>query len=99
MKLAEEYCCIRGPKELVLANAAGFSAEAHAALERGAKNIVVDLEQTGFLDCGGIGALIALRNDARRLSGDISVRFANPTAPVRKLLHLTHLDGLLETTA
>lgn len=97
MKLADEFC-IHGPKELVLANADGFGAEARAALRSGAKHIVVDLAETGFLDCGGIGALIALRNDAHRTSADISVHLANPSEPVRQLLHLTHLESLLETT-
>ena len=95
MKLADDTLCIRCPKELGLANAAGFGAEARAAMETGATNIIVDLAGTGFLDCGGIGALIALRNDAQRVNRNISVQVINPTPPVRRILHLTQLDSLL----
>jgi anti-anti-sigma factor len=93
-----ETLCISDLKELALANAAGFAEEARSAMETGVKNIVVDLSQTGFLDCGGIGALIALRNNAHRDHRDISVHVVNPTPPVRRILHLTQLDNLLEST-
>jgi anti-anti-sigma factor len=92
-----ETLCISDLTELALANAACFAEEARCAIEAGVKNIVVDLSQTGFLDCGGIGALIALRNNAQRNHGDISLRVVNPTAPVRRILHLTQLDGLMES--
>lgn len=92
-----ETLCISDLKELALANAAGFAREARSAIETGVKNIIVDLSQTGFLDCGGIGALIALRNDAHRNHREVSLRVVNPTAPVRRILHLTHLDTLLDS--
>ncbi|HZV36269.1 MAG TPA: STAS domain-containing protein [Verrucomicrobiae bacterium] len=92
-----ETICISDLKELALANAAGFAEQARSALETGVKNIEVDLSQTAYLDCGGIGALIALRNDAHRNQRDISVRVVNPTPPIKHILHLTHLDSLLES--
>ncbi|HWF18928.1 MAG TPA: STAS domain-containing protein [Verrucomicrobiae bacterium] len=93
-----ETVCISDLKELALANAAGFAEEARSAMATGAKSIVVDLSETGFLDCGGIGALIALRNNAQRDHHDISIRVVNPTPPVRRILQLTHLDNLLDST-
>jgi anti-anti-sigma factor len=84
-------------KELALANASGFCEETRSALN-GEKRIVIDLSETGFLDCGGIGALIALRNNALQHRRDISVKVVNPTPSVRRILELTHLDSMLESS-
>ena len=92
-----ETLCISDLKELALANAAGFSEKTRDAICDGAKKIVVDLSDTGFVDCGGIGALIALRNNARLNHRDISVQLVNPPAPVKRILQLSHADEIFES--
>lgn len=85
-------------KELGLANAAGFGAKARNALAAGAKNIIVDLSATGYVDCGGLGALVALRKDARHHKRNVSIRVVNPTPPVLRMMQLTQLGDLVENT-
>jgi anti-anti-sigma factor len=93
--------CVSDVRELGLANAEEFAAELRPALATGAENVVIDLSETRFVDCGGLGALVALRNDTRSRAGHRPVRLnlVNPTAPVRQLLHLTHFDHLLAPSA
>ena len=56
--------------------------------------IVVDMEQTTFLDSSGLGALIAGLKSARQAGGDL--RVARPTEAVRTVFSLTNLDRVLK---
>jgi anti-sigma B factor antagonist len=85
-------------KELGLANAASFGAKARSALAAGVKKIIVDLSATGYVDCGGLGALLALRKDARHHNCNVSIRVVNPTPPVLRMIQLTRLGDLVENT-
>jgi anti-anti-sigma factor len=55
------------------------------------QRIDIDLSRTR-VDCGGVGALIALRNCARRQNQTVAIRLLNPTAVVRRLFTLTQMD-------
>ena len=59
---------------------------------RGTLRVVVDLAEVTALDAGGIGALLRLRASAGRHGVPVIVRQAAPR--VRRLLQLTHLEGL-----
>jgi anti-anti-sigma factor len=103
MKLHQEgnTLCVSDVPELGLANAEEFAAELQPALATGAENVIIDLSSTRFVDCGGLGALVALRNKVssgarHRL---VHLNLVNPTPPVRQLLRLTHFDHLLESSA
>jgi anti-anti-sigma factor len=52
---------------------------------RGAREVVIDLTDTGFLDSAGLRALIG----AHQLFGD--VRLSHPSEPVMRLLEITGL--------
>jgi anti-anti-sigma factor len=54
----------------------------------------IDLSHTGFLDCGGVGALVALRKSARRQNTRVAIRLLNPTSSAQRLFQLTGLDRL-----
>jgi len=60
----------------------------------GTTRIVVDMEQTTFLDSSGLGALIAGLKSARQAGGDL--RVARPTEAVRTVFSLTNLDRVLK---
>jgi anti-sigma B factor antagonist len=61
----------------------------------GTTRIVVDMEQTTFLDSSGLGALIAGLKTARQAGGDL--RIARPTEAVTLVFQLTNMDKVLRT--
>jgi anti-sigma B factor antagonist len=91
--IAEEVLTFGGFKELTAANADMFRKEVHAAVN-GHKVIEVDLSQTTFMDCGGLGALIGLRNFARGRNG--VMRLVNPTPAVRRLFDAVNAGQMFE---
>ena len=89
----EEVLTFEGFKELTAANADMFRKEVHAAVN-GHKVIEVDLSQTKFMDCSGLGALIALRNFARGRNG--VMRLVNPTPVVQQLFDVVRAGHMFE---
>ena len=88
----EEVLTFGAFKELTAANADMFRKEVHAAVN-GHKVIEVDLSQTKFMDCSGLGALIALRNFARGRNGVMRLGESHPgcAATVRCRARRTHV--------
>lgn len=78
--------------ELVTATSTSFQSALHAALPEGVKQIDIDLGQTECMDCGGLGALVALRKGACGRAGGVTVRLLNPTQPVRRMFDLLQID-------
>lgn len=62
-------------------------------VNQGTTRIVVDMQETSFLDSSGLGALIAGLKSARQAGGDL--RIARPTAAVMTVFTLTNLDKVL----
>ena len=91
--ILEEVLTFGGFKELTAANADMFRNEVHAAVN-GHKVIEVDLSQTTFMDCSGLGALIALRNLGR--DRGCLVRLLNPTPPVHRLFEVMGVRNSVE---
>ena len=73
-------------------HAASLATAVAAALPPGVRQLDVDLSQTTCLDCGGLGALLALRKRAQAAQAGLVVRLRNPPRPVRRLLRLTRAD-------
>jgi anti-anti-sigma factor len=57
--------------------------------------VVLDLTELSFLDCAGLGVVLAIDHRARRAGRRILL--ANPAPAVARLLTLTHCDVILET--
>jgi anti-sigma B factor antagonist len=74
------------------AHSARFLSELGAALPSALKRIDLDMSRTVFVDCTGLGALVAMRNHARHQNGDITIRLLNPAWPVERVFKLTQLD-------
>jgi anti-anti-sigma regulatory factor len=53
-------------QELAAGNTAHFQSAIRAAMPSRPNRIDIDLSQTEFLDCNGVGALVALRKCARQ---------------------------------
>ena len=62
--------------------------------EQGEKHIIIDLSRVREISVYGLGLLASRCGRLRREHGDI--RLANPSALVRRLLHVTNLDHLFE---
>lgn len=81
-------------EELATASAPAFRSALDAALSPAVTQLVVDLSCTGFVDCGGLGTLVALRKHLRRRNAKATVRLLNPTRSVQRIIHLTRLDHI-----
>jgi len=60
----------------------------------GQQVIEVELSGTTVMDCGGFGALMALRNATR--DDRVRLRLLNPAPPVGQLLDLLHAERVFE---
>jgi anti-anti-sigma factor len=79
--------------EIDLATASELHAGLRCALSRQAPDLLdVDLGGVTFMDCTGLGVLVAVRNAAIR-SG-CQLRVTNPQPIVRRILELTGLLGV-----
>ncbi|HEV2208360.1 MAG TPA: STAS domain-containing protein [Verrucomicrobiae bacterium] len=77
-------------EQLDSAHAAAFQTALREVLAANVRQIDLDLSQTVSLDCGGLGALLALRKGVG--SAMLVVRLHNPPQPAQRLLRLTQTD-------
>ena len=90
---------VTGVQHLGAAEATSFESMLCAALGARPRQIDIDLSQTSFVDCGGVGALVAVRNRARQRNARATVRLLNPAVRARRLLKLTGMDALFAVEA
>ena len=81
-------------KELDASSSEKFHSIITAGLPVAFTYLDIDLSRTGFIDCGGVGALIALHKRARRRNAKATLRLLNPSTPARRIFQLTRLDRL-----
>ena len=75
------------------AHSSAFQSAVTAALPAIPSLIDIDLTRTRFVDCGGLGALVALRKTARRQNCNATLRLVNPPRALRRIAQLTGIDG------
>jgi anti-anti-sigma factor len=92
-EIAENVLTVAGFEELTASNCKLFRKRVCAALN-GHTVVEIDLSQTTFMDCAGLGALIALCNLGR--GPKLRVRLVNPTSQVQQLLHLMRAGQVLQ---
>jgi anti-sigma B factor antagonist len=63
----------------------------------GSSRIVVNLEDTAFMDSSGLGALIGCLKAARQAGGDLRIAAVQPQ--VKMVLELTSMDRVLTSYA
>jgi anti-anti-sigma factor len=84
---------VSGISDLDVLTSQAFRSELGAALPANVRQIDIDLSETR-MDCGGVGALVALRNSAREQNAGVAIRLLNPTARVQRLFNLICMDRL-----
>jgi anti-anti-sigma factor len=88
-------------RELGTATANSFQSALSAALVGSVKQIDLDLSQTTFVDCGGLGALVAIRKKASNGHGPAVVRLFNPPKPLQRIVSVMKMGDVfpIETNA
>jgi anti-anti-sigma factor len=92
-EIGEKVLTVIGFAEMTAANSKLFRKKVCAVLN-GHTAVEIDLSQTTYMDCAGLGALIAIRKPAR--GRKIVVRLVNPTLQVQQLLHIMRAAQILE---
>jgi anti-anti-sigma factor len=80
-------------RELATATANSFQSQLSAALSESVKNIDLDLSQTTFVDCGGLGALVAIRKKASN-GHTATVRLLNPPKPLQRIVTMMKMSDV-----
>jgi anti-sigma B factor antagonist len=78
--------------QLVVTNRQEFKQAILDAAEQGARLVVVDFSQAGYIDSSGLGALVSLSRRLREAGGDL--RLVGLNDDLRTLFELTRLDAL-----
>lgn len=63
-------------------------------VERGARSIVIDFADTGYVDSAGLGVLVSLSKRVREANA--ALRLVNLNEDLRTLFELTRLDTLFD---
>jgi anti-sigma B factor antagonist len=69
--------------------------ELFAAAGHGRPRLVVDLSGVDFMDCTGLGVLVAGLRRARERGGGLWLVISSSVTVVRKVLRITRLDAVL----
>jgi anti-anti-sigma factor len=81
-------------RELATATANTFQSQLSAALSESVKHINLDLSETTFVDCGGLGALVAIRKKANHGRGAAIIRLLNPPKPLQHIVSMMKMDDV-----
>jgi len=93
IKIANDVLTVGEFTELTAANNELFRKQICTALN-GQTTIEIDLSRTTFMDCAGLGALIALRKFAHGRNG--VMRLVNPTPIVQQLFDVVRAGRMFE---
>jgi anti-sigma B factor antagonist len=78
--------------QLIVTNRQEFKQAILDEVELGARTIVIDFSQSGYIDSSGLGALVSLSKRVRDAGGDVRLTALNED--LRRLFELTRLDQL-----
>ncbi|HWC59364.1 MAG TPA: STAS domain-containing protein [Verrucomicrobiae bacterium] len=81
-------------RELATATANTFQSQLSAALSETVKHINLDLSETTFVDCGGLGALVAIRKKASNGHGAAVIRLLNPPKPLQHIVTMMKMSDV-----
>ncbi len=87
---ADGVCTVELVGEVDVYSAPRLKQELVAAIEGGCANVIVDLEQVGFIDSSGLGVLVSALRRARERDG--VVRIVCTRDNILKIFRITGLD-------
>ncbi len=82
--------------QLIVSNRHELKQKVLDAADGGARKILVDFSDTGYIDSSGLGALVSLAKKLREVDGEL--RLAGLNEDLRTLFELTKLDTLFAIT-
>lgn len=88
--LAEDQCYLALDGEVDVYTAPRLKEQLVTVFEDGCSNVVIDLEQVGFIDSSGLGVLVSALRRARERDG--SVRVVCTRENILKIFRITGLD-------
>ena len=86
-----QVLCLAG--EIDMASAPELQRACMAAVDEGAKRVVLDTAEVTFIDSTGLGVIIALQKRLRAEGGETFIR--SPSSVVRRLIDVTSLDRVV----
>jgi anti-sigma B factor antagonist len=90
-----ETAVVRVDGHLLVGNRKELQQLVLAAVEGGARHVVVDLAASGYVDSAGLGTLVMLAKRVRAVGGAFGL--ANVNEDVQTLFALTRLDAVFGT--
>lgn len=94
---SEPHAVIRVAGDVDMRDADRLLGAVTQAIAGGATHIGIELSLVTFIDCSGLGELVAARNVCA--AGDVDMELVAPSAIVRRLLSLTELESALRVSA
>lgn len=94
IEISDDTMRVTDLPDLTEPQAAAFQAELSAALPEHPGVIEVDLGRTKHVDCSGLGALVAVYDQAQQRNRGATLRVVDPPPPVRQLIELTRLHRI-----
>ena len=97
IETAGEVLVVAVVGQLVVGNRQEFKQTVTDEVERGARRVLVDFSETGYVDSSGLGALVSINKRVREAGGEM--RLASLNEDMRTLFELTRLDTLFKLYA
>lgn len=92
-EVRDTYAEVKGAGRLNMVAAPKLREVVAEVVAGGSSRVVVNLEDTVFMDSSGLGALIGCLKAARQAGGDLRISGVQPQ--VRMVLELTNMDRVL----
>ncbi|XAS67058.1 STAS domain-containing protein [Micrococcaceae bacterium Sec5.7] len=92
-EVKDSYAEIKAQGRLNMVSAPQLREFVAGVVAAGSSRIVVNLEDTAFMDSSGLGALIGCLKAARQAGGDLRISGVQPQ--VKMVLELTSMDRVL----
>ena len=96
-RLEHGYTVVTPHGEIDLSTVDLFREELNELIIQGRVHVLVDLDDTSFLDSLGVGALIAARRKAQAFNGSLGIVCSSQR--ILKLFSVTSLDRIFTITA
>lgn len=94
ISLLEDVVLVKIQGEIDLYNAPSIKEQFSALIDKGWRHHIIEMSGVNYLDSSGIGVLIAISNNTKRINGDIVILNLSPA--VKKVFELTKLTSFFQ---